>query len=101
LNIVVPGESTYYRAQSTVCEAILELPAKSCAGGFGATFGDRHGRQLEPTPNASHCVVDFFDVISGKIVDFEIIKQPIGFSDGDSFHSSHGMSFERVWRMVN
>jgi hypothetical protein len=31
LNIVVPGESTHYRAQSTVCQVILELAAKSCA----------------------------------------------------------------------
>jgi hypothetical protein len=52
-------------------------------------------------PNASHCVADFFDVISGKIVDFEMIEKSIGFSDGDAFHSSNGMSFECVRRIVN
>jgi hypothetical protein len=52
---------------------------------FGATFRDRHSGSWSQRRNASHCVVDFIDVASGKIVDFEILEKPIGFSDGNYF----------------
>jgi hypothetical protein len=51
--------------------------------------------------NALHCVVDFIDVASGRIVDFEILEKPIGFSDGNYFRSSLGMEAEGVRRIVN
>jgi hypothetical protein len=51
--------------------------------------------------DASHCVVDFIDVASGTIVDFEILERPIGFLDGNYFHSFHGIKTEGVRRIVN
>jgi hypothetical protein len=51
--------------------------------------------------NAPHCILDFTDVISGKIVAFDIVEKPIGFSDGNYFHSSDGLETEGVQRIVN
>jgi hypothetical protein len=104
LNIVVPGERTDYRAQSTVCQAILELATEFCrewrenlmCGSVIAMDGSWSQRR-----NASHCVVDFIDVASGKILVFEILDKPIGFSDGNYFHSSDEMEVEGVRRIAD
>jgi hypothetical protein len=103
LNIIVPRERTHYRAQSTVCHAILELATESCRewrenlmpGSVIAIDGSWSQHR-----NTSHCVVDFIDVASGKILDFEILDKPIGFSDGHYFHSANGMEVEYQGRSV-
>jgi hypothetical protein len=51
--------------------------------------------------NASHCVIDFIDVASGKIVAFEILEKPIWFSDGNYFHSANGVEVDAIRRIVN
>jgi hypothetical protein len=51
--------------------------------------------------NDLHCVVDFIDANSGKVVDFEILEKPIGFTDSHYFHSSNGMEVEGIRRIVN
>jgi hypothetical protein len=44
--------------------------------------------------NASYCAIHLIDVASVKIVDFDILEKPIGFSDGNDFHSSNGVKIE-------
>jgi hypothetical protein len=84
LNIVVPGKRTYYRAQSTVCQAIVKLATESC-GEWRENLASHSAIAMDggwsQHRNASHCVVDFIDVASSKIIDFEILEDPIGFSD--------------------
>jgi hypothetical protein len=41
--------------------------------------------------NALHHVVAFINVVSSRIVDFEILEKLIGSSDGNHFHYVHGM----------
>jgi hypothetical protein len=51
--------------------------------------------------NVWHCAVGFVDVVSGKIVDFEMIEKPIGFSDGTCFYSSNRMEIDGIQCIVN
>jgi hypothetical protein len=104
LNIVVCDPRTIYRAQSIVCQAIVELATESC-GEWQENLAPRSviamdGSWSQPR-NASHCVVDFIDAASDKIVDFEILEKPIGFSDGIYFLSFNGMKVESIRRIVN
>jgi hypothetical protein len=46
------------------------------------------------------CVVDFIDVLRGKIVDFEILQKGRGFVFGDYFGPSNGMEVEGVRRII-
>jgi hypothetical protein len=77
LDIVVPGERTYYRAQSTFYRAIVELAAKSYGewrenvAPHSVVVVDRSSSQR---PNASHYVVGFIGFGSGKSIDFEFLK---------------------------
>jgi hypothetical protein len=98
-NVIVAGEGTYYRAQSTVCQAAVELTTESCrkwrensARGLVITM-DGSWRQRR---NASHFVIAFINVVSGRIVYLEIIEKLIGSSDGNHFHYVHGMEVEGV-----
>jgi hypothetical protein len=104
LNSVVPGERTCYRAQSTVCQAIIELAIKSC-GKWQENLaphsvitmdGSWHERR-----NASHRVVDFVDLVSGKIFAYNTFDGPIEFSDGSAFHSSNRVDVDCVRRIVD
>jgi hypothetical protein len=104
LNIVVPGERTYYRAQNIICQAIVELATGSCAelrenlAPHSVIAMDDSWSQHR---NASHCVVDLIDVASGKIVDFEILEKPIGGLRWKLFHLSNGMEPEGVHGIAN
>jgi hypothetical protein len=104
LNIVVPGKKTYYRVQSTVCQASVELATESC-GRWRENLVPHSVIAMDGScsqrRDASHCVVDFIDVASGKIVDFEILERLIGFSGGNYCHSFHGIETEGARRIVN
>jgi hypothetical protein len=104
LNVVVPGERTEYRAESALCQAIVELSTESrrealqiLTPGSAITTDGSWGQRR----NASHCVIAFVDVASGKIADLEILEKPIENSDGNSFHSSNGMEVEDVRCVVS
>jgi hypothetical protein len=56
------------------------------AGKIGVRFSDRLDDSWSQRRNASHCVVDFIDVASNRIVDFEILEKPIVFSDEKYCH---------------
>jgi hypothetical protein len=104
LNIVFSGQTTYCRAQSTVCRAIVELVIESC-GEWRKNLPQHSVIAMDGSwsqrRNASHCVVHLIDFASGKIVDFEILEKPIGFSDGKYFHLSNGGEVQGVCRIVN
>jgi hypothetical protein len=51
--------------------------------------------------NAQHCIIDFIDANSGKVVGFEILEKSIGFTDGNYFHSSNSMTVNGVRRIVS
>jgi hypothetical protein len=51
--------------------------------------------------NAGHCIIDFIDANSGKVVDFEMLGKSIGFTDGNYFHSSNSMAVEGIRRIVS
>jgi hypothetical protein len=87
-----------------VCQAIVELAIES--GGEWRTSLPQHSvipmdGSWSQRRNASHCVIHLIDVTSGKIVDFEILEKPIGFSDGNYFHSSNGVEVGSVCCIVN
>jgi hypothetical protein len=94
LNIIIPGEKTYYRAHITGGQAIVKLVMESC-GEWRENLAPDSVMVMDGSwsqrRNASHCVVDFINVASGKIVDFAILKNPTEFSNGNDFHSSDGM----------
>jgi hypothetical protein len=50
--------------------------------------------------NAMHCVVDFVDTSTNKVLDFEIIEKQIGFISGNYFGRSNGMEVEGVRRLI-
>jgi hypothetical protein len=104
LNIAFSGQTTYYRARSTVCQAIVELAIESC-GEWRKTLPQHSMIAMDGSwsqrQNASHCVIHLTDVASGKIVDFEILEKPIRFLDGNYFYLSNGMEVEGVRRIVN
>jgi hypothetical protein len=93
LNIAFSGQVTYYRAQSTVCQAIVDLAIEAC-GEWRKNLPQHSVITMDGSwsqrRNASHCVIHLIDVASGKIVDFEIFEKPIGFSDGNYFQRLSG-----------
>lgn len=77
-DIYPPAESTYYKIQQRISEIIIQMARNSCQKwrakmksnssiAFDGSWSHRR--------NADHCLVDFIDVSSGKIVDFEIISK--------------------------
>jgi hypothetical protein len=97
LNIAFSGQTTYYRAQNTICQTILGLATESC-GEWGKNLPQHSVIAMDGSwsqrQNASYCIIHLIDVASGKIVDFEILEKLIGFSDGNYFHSSNGVEIE-------
>jgi hypothetical protein len=51
--------------------------------------------------NASHCAVAFLDVLSGKMVDFGILKNPGGTFDRHFRHSSNAIAVEGGRRVID
>lgn len=77
-DIYPPAESTYYKIQQRISEIIIQMARNSCQKwrakmksnssiAFDGSWSHRR--------NADHCLVDFIDISSGKIVDFEIISK--------------------------
>jgi hypothetical protein len=102
-NIEVPSESQFYRQQSAVCDAIVRLAHKSCREAREAMVGPAiiaMDGSWSQRRNASHCIVDFIDAHSGKIVDFEILEKNVGFFHGTYCGPSNGMEVEGVRRLI-
>jgi hypothetical protein len=51
--------------------------------------------------NARHCIIDFIDANSGKVVDFEILEKSISFTGDNYFHASNSMPVDGVRRIVS
>jgi hypothetical protein len=76
-NIIAPGERIYSRAQSTVCQAIVEVGSESCRewrdnlplDSVIAMDGSWSQHQ-----DALLCVVDFIDANSGKAINLKFLK---------------------------
>jgi hypothetical protein len=102
-NIQTPSSWMFYRAQKDICNEILAFAKESCRvwreqmapGTIIGTDGSWSQRR-----NAMHCLVDFIDVVQGKIVDFEILQRPSGFLYGDYFGPANGMEVEGVRRII-
>jgi hypothetical protein len=102
-NITTPTSWMFYRAQGEICQEIFTFAVESCRlcreqmepGTVIVMDGSWSQRR-----NALHCLVDFTDVIRGKIVDFEILQRGQGFLFGDYFGPSNGMEVEGVRRII-
>jgi hypothetical protein len=102
-NIQVPTESQFYRQQSAVCEVIVRIARESCALARDAMEGPviiAMDGSWSQRRNAAHCVVDFINAHTGKIVDFEIIEKDVGFFHGNYHGPSNGMEVEGVRRLI-
>lgn len=77
-SIMPPSESYFYKAQKIIACIIIEMARESCArwrrvmrcGSCLAFDGSWSHRR-----NADHCLVDFVDIRTGKIVAFEIVSK--------------------------
>jgi hypothetical protein len=81
-NIIVPGEKTTYQAQNTVYHAIIEFALEYCPEWRDNLALDSviaMDGSWSQHRNTLHCVVDFIDANSGKVINWEILEKPIGF----------------------
>lgn len=96
-----PSKTSFYEAQKRIAQLILNFAKQSC----------RYWRSLLPAKsiiafdgswshrrNADFCLVDFIDVATGRVVDFEIISKKYG--ENKFTGPSNAMEVEGIRRMI-
>jgi hypothetical protein len=102
-NIKAPSKTKFYEERTVVCDAIVQLAQARCAEARRAMEAPAiisMDGSWSQRRNAPHCVVDFIDAQTGKIVDFEIIEKPFGFFHGNYTGPSNGMEVEGIHRLI-
>lgn len=101
-NIIPPSESTFYRVQKKITEAIVEMAKESCLKwklslrrntciSFDGSWSHRR--------NALYCLEDFIDVKRNKVIDFEVVSKKCG-GYGDFIGPSNAMEGEGLRKMI-
>lgn len=98
-NLLPPSQSSFYRAQKVVSEKIIEMATESCRYwknkllpnsciAFDGSWSHRR--------NAMHCLIDFIDTRTKKVVDFEVVSK----MDSDFNGSSNSMECFGLRKMI-
>ena len=96
-----PCKTAFYEAQKFICSLIVKMARASCQYcrsllrqnsiiAFDGSWSHRR--------NADFCLVDFIDVSSGRVVDFEIISKKYG--PNPFAGPSNAMEVEGIRRMI-
>ena len=101
-DILPPASSTFYEAQKHITSAILAMARESCEKWRNRMLPDSciaFDGSWSHRRNADHCLVDFIDCRSQKVVDFEIVVRTRAKS-GDFDGASNAMECEGLRRMI-
>jgi hypothetical protein len=76
-NIIVPGETGFYRGEKNICREIQQLVIDSC---MGQCRGTRQSSWMEAGINGKTIYVDLVDPMKEKIVNVEIVEKRLDFT---------------------